>query len=162
MVSVKFEDIRALYGLSLDAPEVTAFLARFPDHRVGRPSEGVQQVDFRSLGFDLSFMPRTGMQGGRTKELRVLDTVFLHRKGHEKHGEFAEPPFGISFSDTREILIQKLGEPNGTSMPNGVRVSPFGTVYWDHWHVEELAVHATYDSATGPPCLISICSLATA
>ena len=159
MASVKFEDIRALYGLRLDAPEVTAFLARYPDHRIGRPSDGVQQVDFRSLGFDLSFMPRTGMQGGRTKELRVLDTVFLHRKGHERYEGFAEPPFGISFADTREILIQKLGEPSGTSMPDGVKVSPFGTVYWDRWHVEDLAVHVTYDSVARTPSLISISPL---
>src|SRR5262245_59157448 len=118
MASIGFDDIRPLYGLRLDTPEVGAFLRRFPDHRVRRPSDGVQDVIFRSLGFDLAFRPLTGLQGGRTKHLRVLQSVFLYRKGHEKHEEFPEPPFGITFADTRDRLLEKLGEPSKTSMPD--------------------------------------------
>jgi hypothetical protein len=156
MATIRFDDIRPLFGLRLDSPEVSAFLGRFPDHRIGRSSDGVQDVILRSLGFDLSFRPRTGLQGGRTKHLRVLQGVFLFRKGHEKHEEFPEPPFGITFADTRDRLLEKLGEPSRTSMPDGVRSSFLGTIYWDLWHVDGLAVHATYDPETWTPRLLTI------
>jgi hypothetical protein len=159
MASIRFEDIRHLYGLRLDAPDVATFLTHFPDHRVGRPSDGVQQVIFRSLGFDLSFRPLTGLQGGRTKHLRVLTSVFLHRKGHEEHEEFPAPPFGISFADTREVIIQKLGEPSKTSMPDGVQIPALGRIYWDLWHADGLAVHATYDPENRTPYLLTISPL---
>jgi hypothetical protein len=156
MATIRFDDIRSLFGLKLDTPEVSAFLGRFPEHRIGRPSDGVQDVIFRSLGFDLSFRPPTRLQGGRTKQLRVLQSVFLYRKGYEKHEEFPEPPFGIRFTHTRDGLLEKLGEPSRTSMPDGVRSSSFGTIYWDLWHVDGLAVHATYDPETWTPRLITI------
>ena len=156
MGSIRFDDIRQLFGRRLDSPEVSAFLGRFPDHRIGRPSDGVQHVSFRSLGFDLSFRPLTGLQGGRTKHLRVLQDVFLYRKGLDKHEVFSEPPFGITFTDTRDRLLEKLGEPSRTSMPSGV-LSPFlGRVYWDLWHVDELAVHASYAPETWTPRLLTV------
>jgi hypothetical protein len=156
MATISFDEIRPLFGLRLDMPEVSAFLGRSPDHRIGRPSNGVQDVIFRSLGFDLSFRPLTGMQGSRTKHLRVLWSVFLYRKGHDKHEEFPEPPFGITFDDTRDRLLEKLGEPSRTSMPDGVLSPFFGRVYWDLWHVDGLAVHATYDAETWTPRLLTI------
>ena len=64
--------------------------------------------------------------------------------------------FSLSFRDTRESLLQKVGEPLKTSMPDGVLSSVFGRVYWDAWHVEGLAVHATYDPETWTPRLLSI------
>ncbi len=156
MASIGFDDIRPLYGLRLDTPDVAAFLKRFPDHRVGRPSDGVQYVIFPSLGFDLSFRPLTGLQGGRTKHLRVLQSVFLFCKGEEKHEEFREPPFGVSFTDTRERLLEKLGQPFKTSMPDGVQSAFFGRVYWDLWHVDRLAVHTTYKPETWTPRVLTV------
>jgi hypothetical protein len=156
MASVSFDDIRPLYVLRLDSPEVTAFLGRFPGHRVGRPSDGRQYVVVRSHGFELAFQPPTGLQGGRTKHLRVLQSVFLYRKGDERYEEFPEPPFGVSFTDTRERLRRKLGEVSRTSMPDGVRSSVFGTVYWDLWDVDGLDVHATYDPETWTPRLLTV------
>ncbi len=82
--------------------------------------------------------------------------MFPYRKGHEKYDEFPEPPFSLSFRDTRESLLQKLGKPFKTSMPDGVLSWVFGRVYWDAWHVEGLAVHATYDPETWTPRLLSI------
>jgi hypothetical protein len=156
MASIGFDQIRPLFGMKLDSPEVTAFFKRFPEHIVGRPSDGVQDVLFRPLGFDLSFRPLTGLQGGHTKHLRVLTAVFLHREGNERHEQFSRPPFGISFEDSPRILVEKLAEPFKTSMPGGVRTSFFGTVYWDLWHVDGLAVHATYDAETWTPRVFAI------
>jgi hypothetical protein len=161
MASITFKDIRPLYGLRLDTPEVAAFLDRFPDHRIGRASEGIQDVIFRSLGFDLQFRPLTGLQGGQTKHLRVLHSAFLYSNGQERHDEFPKPPFRIAFRDSREMLLQKLGEPFKTSMPDGVLSSFLGRIYWDKWHVEEFAVHATYDPVNWIPRLLTISLITT-
>jgi len=143
MESVSFEDIRPLFGLHLDDAPVKAFLKRFPDHRVTKPSDGVQYAIFRSLGFDLLFRPPAGPQGGPSKKLRVLMTVFLYRAGEEKHQEFREPPFGIKFTDPRDALVQKLGEPFATSLM--VNVTPLA---WEKWRVGDLTVHSMYDRSS--------------
>jgi hypothetical protein len=140
MDRVTFEDIRPLFGLRLDAPEVTAFLARFPDHRVGKPSDGAQYVVFRSLGFDLLFRPPSGYQGGRTKHLRVLECAFLYRQGEERHDQFPDPPFGVTFADSRDELVGKLGEPFTSSLAVGL-----GSLAWEKWRVGEMVIHAKYD-----------------
>jgi hypothetical protein len=140
MTRVTFEDVRPLFGLRLDAPEVAAFLARFPEHKVSKPNDGAQYVTFRSLGLDLLFRPPTGYQGGRTKHLRVLECAFLYRQGEERHDEFPDLPFGIAFSDTRDELVRKLGEPFTSSLAIGL-----GALAWEKWRVGELTVHAMYD-----------------
>lgn len=99
MESITFEDIRSLFLQRIDDAPVKEFLKRFPDHRVTKPNDGVQFVIFQSLGFDLRFQPPAGPQGGPSKKLRVLTTVFLYRAGEEKHQEFPEPPFGVKFAD---------------------------------------------------------------
>ena len=140
MDRVTFDDIRPLFGLRLDAPEVVALLARFPDHRVGKPSDGAQYVVFRSLGFDLLFRPPTGYQGGRTKNLRVLECAFLYRQGEERYEQFPDLPFGVAFTDTHDELVGKLGEPFTSSLAIGL-----GALAWAKWRVGDLTIHAMYD-----------------
>jgi hypothetical protein len=134
-----FDDIRPLFGLRLDAPEVAAFLARFPDHRVGKPNDGAQFVVFYPLGFDLLFRPPTGLQGGRTKHLRVLECAFLFRQGEERHEQFPAPPLGLAFTDTHAELVRKLGEPFTSSLAVGL-----GSLAWAKWRADGLTVHAMY------------------
>jgi hypothetical protein len=135
MDRVTFQDIRPLFGLRLDAP--------FPDHRVGKPRYGAQYVVFRSQGFDMLFRPPTGYQGGRTKHLRVLECVFLYRQGEGRYNEFPAPPFGVAFSDTRDGLVRKLGEPFASSMSIGLN-----TWSWEKWRVAGLVIHAMYDRSS--------------
>jgi hypothetical protein len=139
MATIVFDDIRPLYGLRLDSSAVEAFLVRFPEHRIDKPSDGAQYVLFKPLGFDLLFIPPSGLQGGRSKHLRVLREVFLFRQGEEKHREFPQPPFGLAFSDTRDELVRKLGEPFASSLTVGL-----GKLSWEKWRVEDLIVHAMY------------------
>lgn len=154
MQQVTFENIRPLFGLRLDAPEMAAFLARFPDHRITKPSDGAQYVVFRPHGFDMLFRPPTGYQGGRTKNLRVLECVFLFRQGEEKHEQFPNPPFGVAFADTRDELAQKLGESFASSLTIGLE-----KLGWEKWRVGEFVIHAMFDRNTmttrtftvGPP-----------
>jgi hypothetical protein len=143
METVTFEDIRPLFGLRLDAPEMAAFLARFSDHRITKPSDGAQYVVFRSLGFDMLFRPPTGYSGGRTKHLRVLECVFLFRQGEERHQQFPTLPFGVAFTDTHEELVRKLGEPFASSLTIGL-----GALGWEKWLVGDLVIHAMYDRVT--------------
>jgi hypothetical protein len=91
----------------------------------------------------------------------VLHSVFLYRNGQERHDEFPEPPFNVTFLDTREMLLQKLGESSKTSMPDGRLSSFLGRVYWDRWNVEELAFHATYDPEDWTPRLLTISLITT-
>jgi hypothetical protein len=140
MERVTFDEIRLLFGQRLDAPEVVAFLARYPDHRIGKPSDGAQYLVFRSQGFDLLFRPPTGYQGGRTRQLRVLECVFLYRQGEERHEEFSALPFGVAFTDTRDELVRKLGQPFASSLTIGL-----GSLSWEKWRVGELVMHVKYD-----------------
>lgn len=140
-----FAEIEALFHKKLDSPEVTAFLQKYPDHVIGKPNSGSQHVKFKSLGFELLFRPLTGAQGGPSKHLRVLICVFLFRAGHEKYQQFASPPCGISFQDNAADLDKRLGPPQTTSLPNGVK-SLLGVSYWSHWeHENRLEVHADFD-----------------
>jgi len=141
--SITFEDIRPLFLQHIDDAPVKEFLKRFPDHRVTKPNDGVQFAIFKSLGFDLRFQPPAGPQGGPSKKLRVLCTVFLYRAGEEKHQEFPEPPFGVKFTDSHDVLIQKLGEPFATSLE--MNVTPLA---WEKWRVGDLTIHSMYDRST--------------
>lgn len=151
MPTVKFDDIRPLFGLRLDSPEVEAFLARFPEHKIGKPNSGSQYVTFKPHGFDFHFSPRTGYQGGRSKHLRVLDTIFLFRQGDERHEQFASLPFGVSYTDTHNTLVRKLGKPFESSLSNGQE-----TLTWEKWRFGDLSLHATYDPATSTARLFTI------
>jgi hypothetical protein len=140
MERATFEDIRLLFGLPLDAPEVAAFLGRFPEHRISKPSDGAQYVVFRPHGFDLLFRPPAGNPGGRARQRRVLGCVFLFRQGEERHEQFANPPFGVAFADARDELVRKLGEPFASSLTIGL-----GALGWEKWQVGGLVLHAMYD-----------------
>jgi hypothetical protein len=139
---ITFEDIRPLFRLHIDDAPVKEFLKRFPDHRITKPNDGSQYAIFRPLGFDMLFRPPAGPRGGPSKKLRVVMNVFLFRAGEEKHQEFPEPPFGVKFTDSHDVLIQKLGEPFATSLE--MNVTPLA---WEKWRVGDgdLTIHAMYD-----------------
>lgn len=151
MSTITFDDILPLYGLRLDDADVETFLTRFPEHQIGKPSDGAQYVLFKPLGFDLLFRPPSGYQGGRTKHLRVLQAVFLFGKGEAKHEEFPCPPFELEFSDDRDALAQKLGESFESSLTIGL-----DSLSWEKWRVEELVVHVTYNLETMTPRTFTI------
>ncbi len=151
MSEVTFEDIAPLFGQRIDTPDVIAFLAKYPEHRTTKPSDGAQYVIFKSLGFDLLFQPLTGLQGGRSSHLRVLICVFLYREGKDKHKEFSCPPFGIAFAEHRDTLLAKLGQPFAAS-DKDEQDQPG----WEKWRVGEWEVHAMYDRAAMTTQLFTI------
>ncbi len=151
MTAIHFEEIRPLFGLHIEAPEVLALLEEYPDHRITKPSDGDQYVLFRSLGFDLLFRPRAGLSGSRTKNSRVLTCIFLYREGKDRHREFVHPPFGIAFSDHRDVLLTKLGKPFAAS-----DYDECGLPGWEKWNCDGCTVHTMYDRATMTTQVFSI------
>jgi hypothetical protein len=55
MTDAVWEELRGLFGRALDSPEVAAFLAKHPGHKVEKPSGGRQYVVARKHGFELLF-----------------------------------------------------------------------------------------------------------
>ncbi len=154
MQHVTFDDIRPLFELPLDAPEVAAFLARFPEHRISKPSDGAQYVVFRPHGFDLLFRPPAGSRAGRGGQRRGLACAVLFRQGEERHEQFPDPPFGVAFTDRHDELVAELGEPFASSLTIGL-----GALGLETWRVGAFVIHAMYDRVSmttrtftiGPP-----------
>ncbi len=135
-----FEELFPLFGLPMDSPEVSALLERYPDHRITKPSDGDQYVIFKSLGFDLLFRANQGQLGNKKKPRRLLARIFLFCEGKERHNAFAVPPYGIAFSDHRETLWSKLGEPFASSDKD-----ERGLPGWGKWHIGEVTIHTMYE-----------------
>jgi hypothetical protein len=112
MVDAQLHELRGMFGQAIDSPAVVAFLAKYPNHTVRKPSDGRQYVVAKKHGFDLSFGLSDGSySGGRTAHLRVLIVVFLHSDAVPRYTTFATPPLGISFDDGHDQLVAKLGPP---------------------------------------------------
>ncbi len=107
-----WSELRGLFGKRIDAPEVTAFLARYPQHRVGKPGDGRVYVEARKHGIALLFgLPDGSFSGGRTAHLRVLIAVFLYGEGVERYRAYADLPLDLDFSLTHDRLVSRFGAP---------------------------------------------------
>ena len=143
MTTITFDEILALFGRTIEETEVTQFLSKYPDHRITKPSDGDQDVIFKNLGFDLLFKQVSSTQGRRGARTRPLLCVFLYREGQDRHREFPSLPFHITFQDTRDQLIEKLGQPYRVSDRDEQ-----GRPGWEKWLIEEVTLHTMYDRAT--------------
>jgi hypothetical protein len=139
MTDAVFEELKSLFGKAIDSPEVTAFLARYPGHKVERPNDGHQYVVAKKHGFDLLFgLPDGSYSGGRTAHLRVLIGVFLNSDVVPRYKAFANPPLGLSFADGHEQLVARLGPPELAKTRDS------GEVYSARWRVDGLVLSADY------------------
>jgi hypothetical protein len=143
MADAVWEELRGLFSKRIDSPDVEAFLARYPGHKVEKPSDGRQYVVARTHGFDLMFgLPDGSYSGGRTAHLRVLITVFLNSDAVPKYKAFTNLPLGLSFADGHDELVSKLGSPlRSWPREDGGYVS-------DQWQVDDLVVWAIYRDDT--------------
>jgi hypothetical protein len=134
-----FPKLKTLFGKHIDSEEVVKFLAKYPKHRVTKPSDGHQNVVAPAHGFDMAFSPPDGAyRGGRTKELRVLTSIFLHSDSMPKYKAFTNLPLGLSFDHSHDQLTAKLGPPYRSSKRDN------GEVDWAKWRVDELVLHADF------------------
>jgi hypothetical protein len=144
MADAVWEELRGLFGKRIDSPEVEAFLARYPEHKVERPSDGRQYVVARKHGFELLFgLPDGSYSGGHTAHLRVLITVFLNSDAVPKSKPFASLPLGLSFADGHEQLVAKLGPPESSKAWDS------GEVHSARWRVGDLLLGAAYVRGEG-------------
>ena len=78
--------------------------------------------------------------------------VFLYAGGKEDYAPFTEQlPHNITFKDTRNVLIEKLGEPSWSRRRND------GTLAADRW--DEVAcyhIHISYFKEAGLPSIITM------
>ena len=138
MASDIFPELQALFGKHIDSAEVVAFLAKYPKHKVSKPSDGHQHVVSEDHGFDVVFGPPDGQyRGGRTKEKRVLISLFLFTNA-SKYKSFLNPPLGLSLDDAAEQLIVKLGSP----IQSEIRET--GGFEWLKWKVDSLVLHVEF------------------
>jgi hypothetical protein len=139
MADAIFDELRGLFGQAIDSEEVAAFLARYPDHTIDRPSDGRQYVTAPRHGFELLFgLPDGSYSGGKTAHLRVLICIFLNSAAVPKAKPFADLPLGLSFDEGHEQHVTKFGPP--------IMAKAWGTgdIYTAQWQIEDVVLHAEY------------------
>jgi hypothetical protein len=130
-----FNELQCLLGKSIDSEEVVAFLAKYPGHKVGKPSDGHQAVIAHAHGFEMDFSPPDGgYQSGRSAHVRVLTTLFLNSDAVAKFKTFADLPLDLSFTDNFKQMTAKLGKPLR------LRKKDSGQVVWAHWQIENVII----------------------
>ncbi|AMV25695.1 hypothetical protein VT84_14960 [Gemmata sp. SH-PL17] len=139
MSDAKFEEWRELFGKAIDAPEVVTFLAKYPEHKIDKPSDGRQHVVAKKHGLELVFgLPDGSHAGGGSARQRVLITAFLNSEAVPKFKSFADLPLGLTFSDGHDELTAKLGAPERVWTADG------GAVRSARWRVGDLLLDADY------------------
>lgn len=138
-------ELRELFGKPIDSAEVKAFLAKYPNHKIGKPSDGRQYVTAPKHGFEMCFgLPDGSYSGGRTAHLRVLNCIWLNSDAKPKTTSFADLPLGLSFNEGYEQHVAKLGEPVSS------RVLDTGAMYVARWVVEGVEVSVEYNRTDVP------------
>jgi hypothetical protein len=133
-------ELKALFGKPIDSEEVVKFLAKYPKHKVTKPSDGHQGVVALGHGLEMDFGPlHGGFHGGRTKESRVLTTLFLHSNAEPKFKAYPDLPLGLSFNDGPEQVIAILGPPVRSKKRDN------GEIVWAHWQVDGLILAARFN-----------------
>jgi len=137
------EDVARLFGASIADAEVVALLASHP-HRVDKPSDGDQYVISKEHGFDLLFCEADSAPR-RASQYRTLAAMFLFPAGTEKHQAFSgELPFGFSFHDNRQALVDKR-PPDRTWVNGRGRVpATYSAPSSDSWRAELFNITAHY------------------
>lgn len=78
--------------------------------------------------------------------------IFLYSEGRENYSEYkGEIPFGVHFSQERDNILKKMGEPNWQRLSLDEK-----QVKADRWHIDFYRMHITYSRETQKPVVISI------
>ena len=145
-----FSDAKAILGELIDSPVTNTLLAKYPQLKVRRPSDGAQYVISKQLGISFLFLPDTGYQGGRTKKLRKCQSIFLYANDVEGYQQFdGEIPLGFKFSDTRQELISKQKPFRTWKIGEGEVPVDEPCPSHDKWKTDSLVVSAHYHQVNG-------------
>ena len=94
------------------------------------------------LGFDLLFEPLTGLQGGKTADLRLLVAILLYPEGEEKHKEFKDLPYKMDFHLKRDEILKTVPPPERTWAIGKGKVP----VTYPHPNHDRWSIHLPFDS----------------
>lgn len=106
-------------------------------------------IERSSEGFCLVFTDEAVFQGKGDQAIGVGELfytwIFFHAEGKDGYSEYkGELPGGISFSDTREDVLKKMGTPSWQRMSkDGQRIIT------DRWELPNYRLHVTYSKKTG-------------
>ena len=140
-MAITFDQIRPLFGKAFDDPAVTEFLATCGKVSKGKPDGADHYVQARPAGFDFLFVRPNDAKRGSP---RLLQTVFLYVEGNDKHNQFANPPYGLAFTN-RADLLKKLGKPaRSWKIGKGEVPASAKTVDHDEWERDDLTISAHY------------------
>jgi len=138
------ETVDALLAKDVNTPEVKAFLASLGVTETLQidPDFGGADVSRPLLGFSLLFKDpartKSRLAAGLRRGILILTGCFFYSEGHEGYRQFAgKLPRGLSFSDSRDVIIQKLGPPSWKREDEGRTIS-------ERWDDDKRSLHITY------------------
>jgi hypothetical protein len=137
-------EIFRLFGKLYESDAVAEFLASRPPHRLTKPSDGHQFVICKKGGFDFLF-ENIGPGGIGRKQTRLLKTVFIFNDKAEGHNRYPDLlPFGFTFSDTRETLLERRVPVRTYRREEGVVELDFPDPHHDLWRAGDYLVAVFY------------------
>lgn len=115
-------------------------------------------VEKQEFGFCLLFTDEAKFLGFSNQPIGqgelYFSTVFFYSENKDNYSEYkSDLPFGLSFNDTRQDVLKKLGPQSWQRLAkDGARVI---SDRWDNLPDVPYRLHVTYDSQTGKISILS-------
>jgi hypothetical protein len=144
MIEAFTDTVDSLMAKSVNTPEIKTFLADLGETKplTIDPDFGGADVSRPLLGFSLFFRDpartKSPVCASLPRGILVLAGCFFYSEGHEGYKQFSgKLPRGLSFSDSRDRIIQALGQPNWKREKEGRTIS-------ERWDYDKRSLHITY------------------
>lgn len=112
---------------------------------VERPEEGFSLI----FTDEAHFLNKSGQSIGVGE--RYFTGMFLYSEGKDGYTEFKYPlPKNLSFANTRDEVLQKLGNPSWS------RSRPDGSVVADRWDMSDHRMNLTYSKNSNQITILSL------
>ena len=140
------ESLIYLLGKKRDSDIFISFLNSLNEPSSNEKNDEFEYLEFKIEGFEIYF------------ENDMLKTVFLYSDlKYDDFSQYQNPlPKGISFDQTKEVIISKLGQPDfqggGKKSQLGFGIIP----YWIKYNTDNYTLHIEFDSITKSIALVTI------
>jgi hypothetical protein len=129
-------EVDAIEFLRLDMKAVASLLAAAASISP-EPIEQIEDRLYLSVP-DIGTSFAAGLDG-------QIDSVFLHSACHEGHSQYPfQLPEGLSFSDSRDTVRGRLGEPVATGGPVSFVQGSINCAGWDRFARPTHSIHVQY------------------
>jgi hypothetical protein len=135
----------SLLGMNLDDVARSAFVLSLNEQPITEKIEDRFYME----------MPASGLAFIASLERRVM-AIQLHAEGYQDYKGFAGAlPDGMSFSNSREAMKNRLGKPSASGGGNVIQF--FGKApAWDRFDRKEYSLHVQYTDDEGSMNLVTI------